>query len=105
MTHRVSYQELPSELLQVAGTDTLEKIMEYVQFESNCCTSYQMPRDFRANVLKSAIQIKARSTYAVRTGALAGNPSDCLELGLRYVPSLLSLQLTGKTVAQDVDRL
>ncbi|KIM91106.1 hypothetical protein PILCRDRAFT_164510 [Piloderma croceum F 1598] len=81
--HHVQYQELPSKFFEAGGTDVLNTFIQYAAYELNCCTSYRMPRDPRANLLKTTAQIRARSTYEVRTSALAGNPSDCLELGLR----------------------
>jgi hypothetical protein len=83
MTQHVIYQELPGELFQPGNTDIPENILDYTSFESNCCTSYRTPRDPRAHLLKSTALIRARTASEVRTSALAGNASDCLELGLR----------------------
>jgi len=84
MAHHAIYQELPNEFIQLqASTNIPDNILEYVTFQSNCCRSYQIPIDPRANLLKSTAQIQARKTDEVRASALAGNPSDYLELGLR----------------------
>lgn len=82
LMHNVQYQELASEFFEAGSTDVLNTFMQCAAFELNCCTSYRMPRDPRANLLKTMAQIRAR-TYEVRASALASNPNDCLELGLR----------------------
>lgn len=82
MTQRVIYQDLPDEFFQV-GAMEIDNVMEYAAFESNCCTSYRVAKDPRASLLNSTAKIKARNGDEVRKSALAGDPSDCLELGLR----------------------
>jgi hypothetical protein len=88
MTQHVIYQELPDDFFQANIPDN---IAEYAMFHVNCCITQQTPRDPRANLFEYIEQIRARNTSEVRESALAGNPNDCLELGLRYASLVMFL--------------
>jgi hypothetical protein len=73
---------IPGEVL--APQDSIsDNITTYVTFRINACTSYKVYSNIGKDLERYSNQIRARTSADVWASAFAGNPGDCLELGLR----------------------
>src|SRR5262249_16266766 len=60
-------------------------ILTYVTLRQNNCASYKLIPNISSNIIQFSGEVRARSPTEIWASASAGNPGDCLELGLRYV--------------------
>jgi hypothetical protein len=65
--------------------DSIQEKLRYVSLKYSCCSSYRsVPvTGFASTMFAAANSAYQRGTANVRASALAGNPADCLEMGLR----------------------